>query len=56
MEQMDADGRVYFPADKNLRLRRKRFLDELEGESPVSGGCFNGKPIFLTGGFGPAGR
>lgn len=33
MEQMDADGRVYFPADKNLRLRRKRFLDELEGET-----------------------
>jgi site-specific DNA-methyltransferase (adenine-specific) len=33
MKQMDADGRVYFPADKSKRLRRKRFLDELKGEN-----------------------
>jgi len=33
MEQMDREGRIYFPADKSLRLRRKRYLDELLGET-----------------------
>lgn len=33
MERMDAEGRIYFPADKSKRLQRKRYLDELEGET-----------------------
>lgn len=33
MERMDEDGRIYFPKDKTKRLQRKRFLDELEGET-----------------------
>jgi len=33
MEKMDADGRLYFPADKSKRIRRKRFLDELQGDT-----------------------
>ena len=33
MEQMDREGRLYFPADKTHRIRRKRYLDELEGET-----------------------
>lgn len=33
MEQMDAEGRLYLPANKNQRIQRKRFLDELEGET-----------------------
>jgi len=33
MERMEAEGRIYFPADKSKRLQRKRFLDELEGET-----------------------
>jgi DNA modification methylase len=33
MQQMDADGRLYFPKDKMKRIRRKRFLDELQGET-----------------------
>jgi adenine specific DNA methylase Mod len=33
MEQMEAEGRVYFPKDKTHRLQRKRYLDELEGET-----------------------
>jgi site-specific DNA-methyltransferase (adenine-specific) len=33
MKQMDADGRIYFPEDKTKRLRRKRYLDELTGET-----------------------
>lgn len=33
MEQMDAEGRIFFPADKERRLQRKRYLDELEGET-----------------------
>ena len=33
MQQMDAEGRIYFPADKAKRLQRKRFLDKLEGET-----------------------
>ncbi|MGQ0557987.1 MAG: site-specific DNA-methyltransferase [Sphingosinicella sp.] len=33
MEAMEAEGRVYFPTDKSKRLQRKRYLDELEGET-----------------------
>lgn len=33
MAQMDAEGRVYFPKDKTKRLQRKRYLDQLEGET-----------------------
>jgi site-specific DNA-methyltransferase (adenine-specific) len=33
MKRMDAEGRVHFPADKTKRLQRKRFLDELPGET-----------------------
>lgn len=33
MEKMDREGRIYFPEDKSRRLRRKRFLDDLEGET-----------------------
>jgi adenine-specific DNA-methyltransferase len=33
MEQMDAEGRLYIPTDPNRRIRRKRYLDELEGET-----------------------
>lgn len=33
MKEMDAGGRLYFPKDKTKRIRRKRFLDELEGET-----------------------
>src|SRR6202451_1132257 len=33
MAKMDAEGRVHFPRDKTKRLQRKRFLDELEGET-----------------------
>lgn len=33
MEEMEAEGRLYFPANKDHRIRRKRFLDELEGET-----------------------
>lgn len=33
MEEMDAAGRLYLPADKSQRIQRKRYLDELEGET-----------------------
>lgn len=33
MARMDAEGRIHFPADKTRRLQRKRFLDELQGET-----------------------
>jgi len=31
MEQWDREGRLYFPKDKNGRIRRKSFADELKG-------------------------
>jgi adenine specific DNA methylase Mod len=31
MEQWDKEGRIHFPKDKNGRLRRKSFADELKG-------------------------
>lgn len=33
MEQMDAEGRLYLPDNKDRRIQRKRYLDELEGET-----------------------
>ncbi len=33
MEQMDAEGRLYLPSDTSRRIQRKRYLDELEGET-----------------------
>ena len=33
MEEMDREGRLYLPADKSKRIQRKRYLDELEGET-----------------------
>jgi site-specific DNA-methyltransferase (adenine-specific) len=33
MEEMDAEGRLYLPADKSRRIQRKRYLDELDGET-----------------------
>lgn len=33
MKEMDAEGRLYLPADKSHRIQRKRYLDELEGET-----------------------
>jgi len=32
MKQWDKEGRLHFPNDKNGRIRRKRFLDELQGQ------------------------
>lgn len=31
MEQWDKEGRLYFPKNKDGRIARKRFLDELKG-------------------------
>ena len=33
MEQMEREGRLHFPKDKGQRIQRKRFLDELPGET-----------------------
>ena len=33
MEQMEAEDRLYIPEDTSKRIRRKRYLDELEGET-----------------------
>jgi len=33
MKQMDAEGRLYLPTKKSQRIQRKRYLDELEGET-----------------------
>jgi adenine specific DNA methylase Mod len=32
MEQWDKEGRLYFPKNKNGRIQRKQFLDELKGK------------------------
>lgn len=32
MKEWDEAGRLYFPEDKNQRIRRKTFLDEYEGQ------------------------
>jgi len=33
MEQMEVEARLHFPPNKDQRIQRKRFLDELEGET-----------------------
>jgi len=33
MKEMDAAGRLYFPNEQSKRIRRKRYLDELQGET-----------------------
>jgi len=33
MEKMDRDGRLFIPTDPSRRIQRKRFLDELPGET-----------------------
>jgi DNA modification methylase len=33
MEQMDAEGRLYIPDNPDRRIQRKRYLDELQGET-----------------------
>lgn len=33
MAQMDAEGRLHLPTDKTKRIQRRRFLDELDGET-----------------------
>lgn len=33
MEQWDVEGRLHFPTSTSGRIRRKRYLDELEGET-----------------------
>ncbi len=33
MQQWDEEGRLHFPSSKEGRIRRKRYLDELEGET-----------------------
>jgi site-specific DNA-methyltransferase (adenine-specific) len=33
MQEMDAQGRLAFPREKTMRIQRKRYLDELEGET-----------------------
>lgn len=33
MAEMDREDRLYLPADKSRRIQRKRYLDELEGET-----------------------
>jgi len=32
MQEWESEGRLHFPADKNGRIRRKRYLDELRGK------------------------
>jgi hypothetical protein len=31
MEEWDREGRLHFPEDRNARIRRKSFADELKG-------------------------
>ena len=33
MKQFDEEGRLHFPKDKNGRIQRRRFLDELQGKT-----------------------
>jgi site-specific DNA-methyltransferase (adenine-specific) len=33
MERMESEGRLHFPAKKSMRIQRRRYLDELEGET-----------------------
>jgi len=33
MAEMEAEGRLFIPENPERRIQRKRFLDELEGET-----------------------
>lgn len=44
MEEWDKEGRLWFPQKKDGRIRRKRYLDELEG-SPIQDLWDDVKPI-----------
>ena len=48
MEELDREGRLFFPAKKDGRLRRKLYLDDSAGV-PVSDNWTDIKPIFATG-------
>jgi DNA modification methylase len=48
MEQLDREGRLFFPKKEGGRLRRKLYLDESPGV-PVSDNWTDIKPIFATG-------
>jgi DNA modification methylase len=48
MEQLDREGRLFFPTKIDGRLRRKLYLDESPGV-PVSDNWVDIKPIFATG-------
>ena len=47
MEELDRDGRLFFPQKRDGRLRRKLYLDESAGV-PVSDNWIDIKPIFAT--------
>jgi site-specific DNA-methyltransferase (adenine-specific) len=44
MEQFECEGRLFFPKSKDGRMRRKRFLDELQGR-PVQNLWCDIKPV-----------
>ena len=48
MEQLDREGRLFFPKKPDGRLRRKLYLDESSGVA-VSDNWVDIKPIFATG-------
>ena len=48
MEELDREGRLFFPQKKDGRLRRKLYLDDSPGV-PVSDNWIDIKPIFATG-------
>ncbi len=48
MEQLDREGRLFFPKKLDGRLRSKLYLDESAGV-PVSDNWTDIKPIFATG-------
>ena len=48
MEQLDREGRLFFPKKTTGRLRRKLYLDESPGV-PVSDNWIDIKPIFAVG-------
>ncbi|CAN5922590.1 site-specific DNA-methyltransferase [soil metagenome] len=48
MEVLDREGRLFFPAKEDARLRRKLYFDESPGV-PISDNWVDIKPIFATG-------
>ena len=45
MEQWDREGRLYFPPNKESRIRRKRFVNELKGMPIQTSGLTSPKLI-----------